>query len=90
MSKNFEICKIVGLGSIFRKNETKKKTLVKNQLVSANWWVQAPVCSDVSIQILLKLAWIVMFMIQAYFRGTDMELWEHNFAVSPHQFASTG
>ena len=39
MSKNFEICKIVGLGSIFRKNETKKKTLVKNQLVSANWWV---------------------------------------------------
>ena len=48
------------------------------------------VCSDVSIQILLKLAWIVTFMIQAYFRGTDMELLEQNFAVSPHQFATTG
>ena len=33
---NIKICKIVGLGSIFRKNEMKKKTLAKNQLVSAN------------------------------------------------------
>ena len=31
-----------------------------------------------------------MFMIQAYFIETDVELWEHNFAVSPHQFATTG
>ena len=25
-----------------------------------------------------------MLMIQGYFRGTDMELREHNFVVSPH------
>jgi len=36
---NIKICKIMGLGSIFRKNKMKKRTLVKNQLVSANWRV---------------------------------------------------
>ena len=57
------------------------------------YWItksQLPLCSDDSIQILLKLAWIETLTIQAYFRTIHMESSEYNNAVSPRQFAPTG
>ena len=33
-----QICEVMGLLVIFRKNKMKKSLLVKNQPVTANWW----------------------------------------------------
>ena len=34
-----QICEIIGFVIVFRKKKMKKAPLQKNQLVSANWWV---------------------------------------------------
>ena len=44
--------------------------------------IKAPLSYDDSIQILLKLAWILTFTIQAYFRRIYMESSEHNAYIS--------
>ena len=54
----------MGLVGIFRKNKVKQDPFAKNQpgeKISEE--IEAPLCSDDSMQILLKLAWIVTFTI---------------------------
>ena len=55
----------MGLVSIFRKNNMKKAPLPTiSLLVQIGEEIQAPVFYDDSVQILLKLAWIVSLTIQ--------------------------
>ena len=64
----------MGLVNIFRKNKIKNVPLPKIDLVvEICIEILAPVCSDDSIQILLKMAWIIKLTIQAYFRRIYME-----------------
>ena len=52
-------CEIMGLDGIFRKNKMKNAPLPKiSLLVQIGGEIQAPLCSDDVIQILLKQPWI--------------------------------
>ena len=53
--------------------EQDKKMSLSQKSVSVQIEILAPVCSDDSIQILLKMASIMKLTIQAYFRGIYME-----------------
>lgn len=56
--RKIQICKIMGLVGVFRKNR-KKKPLAKNQPVRVQIGeeIQAPQCSDDSIQTPSKICW---------------------------------
>ena len=69
-----QICVIIGLDGISRKNNKKKDPLAKYQTSCAKWRRRdLNTCSDDSIQILLKLAWIETSTIQGNFRRMCME-----------------
>ena len=68
-----------GAGKHVQKEQGEKRPFAKTEPVSAN-------CSDDSIQILLRLSWIVTLTIQAYFRRIYMESSEHNVAYISSPF----
>ena len=61
----------MGSNGIFRDNKMEKNPLPKISLLVqiGGGDIQAPLCFNDAIQILLKLAWIEAFSIQAYLRG---------------------
>ena len=70
-----------GIGQRIQKEQDEKNLLPKiNLLTQINEEIKSPVFSDDSTQIPLKLAGILIFTIQAYFRRSHVESSEHNVA----------
>ena len=61
-----------GIGWHIQKEQDERAPLPKiSLLVQVGGWILGPVCSDDSIQILLKLAWIITSSIQPVFKDLD-------------------
>ena len=87
-SKSEKKCDFVNI----RKNKMKKSPLPKIRLiVQIGGYIQAPVCSDDSIPILLRFAWILTSTFPANFKSRVF-IWSHwriTLLLSPRQFAPT-
>ena len=65
---------MAGIGWYIQKEQVEKIPSAINQPVSINWSVDISTdCSNDSIQILLKLAWMLTLTIHGYFRRIYME-----------------
>ena len=90
-----QICEIMGLDRILRKNKMKKAAFPKiSLLVHWNWRgdnYKHLLCSEDSTQIVLNLAGVETWRSRLIFEGfIIMESLEHTKLLSPQKFALTG